>query len=225
MDGATWDLVLLALAWAAYFTVHSVLASLGLKHWVAAHWPAFMPAYRLCFNAAALALIAPILWFGRSLHGAPLWQWTGIAWWIANGLALAAVGGFIWSLRYYDGQEFLGLRQWRAKITTAEDQERFHLSPLHRFVRHPWYFLALVMVWTRDMDPAFLITALAVTLYFIVGSRLEERKLLAYHGEVYRRYMARVPALLPLPWRYLSKNDAGKLIQFANERSRDAGPA
>ena len=174
----------------------------------------------LRLRAEAVALVLPILWFGRSLHGAALWQWTGIAWWIGNGLALAAVGGFIWSLRYYDGQEFLGLRQWRTKIKIAEDQERFHLSPLHRFVRHPWYFLALVIVWTRDMDPAFLITALAVTLYFIVGSRLEERKLLAYHGEVYRRYMMQVPGLCPLPWRFLRKNEAETLIQSANENLR-----
>jgi len=220
MDGTMWDLVLLALAWAGYFAVHSALASLGLKRWVAQRWPAFMPAYRLCFNAVAVALLVPILGFGRSLHGAALWQWTGISEWIANGLALAAVVGFVWSLRYYDGQEFLGLRQWRAEITTAEDQERFHLSPLHRFVRHPWYFLALVIVWTRDMDPAFLVTALAVTVYFIVGARFEERKLLAYHGDVYRRYMARVPGLFPLPWRFLTKNEAERLIQSANESSR-----
>jgi len=220
MDGITWDLVLLALAWAAYFAVHSALASLGLKRWVAQHWPTFMPGYRLSFNIVAVALLVPILWFGRSLHGAPLWQWTGIAWWITNGLALAAVGGFIWSLRYYDGQEFLGLRQWRAKIKTAEDQERFHLSPLHRFVRHPWYFLALVIVWTRDMDPAFLVTALAITLYFIAGSRMEESKLLAYHGDVYRRYMARVPGLCPLPWRFLRENEAERLIRSANENLR-----
>jgi protein-S-isoprenylcysteine O-methyltransferase Ste14 len=62
------------------------------------------------------------------------------------------------------------------------------------------------------MDPAFLVAAIAITSYCIIGSRLEERKLLVYHGEVYRRYRERVPALLPLPWKKLSKEAAQELL-------------
>ncbi len=201
----------LAAAWLIYFSLHSLLASLWLKRRVAVRWPTLMPAYRLLFNATALVLLLPPLALMHTLEGPTLWQWSGPASWVANGLALVALTGIAWSLRYYDGQEFLGVRQWRERISTVEDQELFHLSPLHRFVRHPWYSLALVLVWTRDMDAAFMVTALAVTLYFIVGSRLEERKLIAYHGEVYRRYRQNVPALLPLPWRHLSKEAARRL--------------
>ena len=111
----------------------------------------------------------------------------------------------------YDGSEFLGLRQLRGGLTAVEDQERFNLSPLHRYVRHPWYSLGLVLVWTRDMDPAFLTTAVMITLYFVLGSRLEERKLLVYHGELYRSYRRRVPSLVPLPWRYLTREQARTL--------------
>jgi hypothetical protein len=68
-------------------------------------------------------------------------------------------------------------------VRAAEDQERFHLSSLHRFVWHPWYSLGLVIIWTRDMAPTFLVTAVMITLYFAVRSGLEERKLLVYHGE------------------------------------------
>jgi protein-S-isoprenylcysteine O-methyltransferase Ste14 len=130
-------------------------------------------------------------------------------------LAVAAALGFLWSLRWYDGSEFLGLRQWRRDLRAAEDQEGFHLSPLHRYVRHPWYSLGLVLVWTRDMDPAFLMTALMITLYFALGSRLEERKLLVYHGEIYRRYRRRVPGLIPIPWRYLTGQQARDLMDEA----------
>ena len=170
------------------------------------------PLYRLAFNLLAVLLIIPPLMLMYSLHGSWLWQWNGIAAWLANGLALLALLGFVWSLRYYDGQEFLGLRQWRIGIKTVEDQERFQISPLHRFVRHPWYSLALVLIWTRDMNAAFLVTAVAFTLYFILGSWLEERKLIQYHGEIYRRYRERVPCLIPLPWRYLSRKQVCELL-------------
>ncbi len=212
-------LTVLALAWVAYFILHSTLASLTLKRRVASNWPGLMPAYRLMFNTVAVALIIPLLIFTHASRGPLLWQWQGLASWIANGLALCAVLLFMWSLRYYDGSEFLGLKQWRTGIRTVEDQEQFRISPLHRFVRHPWYFLALLILWTRDMDAALLVTTMAVTLYFGIGSRFEEYKLRHYHGEAYRRYRQRVPALIPMPWRYLDVAGARELMTLA-ARSR-----
>jgi protein-S-isoprenylcysteine O-methyltransferase Ste14 len=211
MSADAWQRVVLVQAWAAYFVVHSLLASVRVKRWVAVRHPGWMRGYRLFFNVVAVVLVVPPLVLTFAWRGEPLWAWTGPWAWLANGLALAAAAGFVWSLRFYDSGEFLGLRQWRGRVRSVEDQERLHISPLHRFVRHPWYALGLVIVWTRDMDPAFLITALAITLYFVLGSRLEERKLIHYHGEAYRRYRRRVPGLLPLPWRVLSPAQAAEL--------------
>lgn len=205
-------LLILVLAWVVYFGIHSWLASLQLKRYVADHHPRFMPAYRLWFNGLALLLLVPPLWLTYTLPGPMLWEWTGMAWWVANGMALLALAGVFWSLRDYDGSEFLGLRQWRGRVATVEDQEEFRISTLHRFVRHPWYSLSLVLIWTRDMDLPFFISAILITLYFIIGSRLEERKLVIYHGDRYRRYRELVPALLPLPWRYLSPGQAETLL-------------
>jgi protein-S-isoprenylcysteine O-methyltransferase Ste14 len=89
---------------------------------------------------------------------------------------------------------------------------------MHRYVRHPWYALGLVVVWTRSMDAAMLVTALAITVYLVIGSRLEERKLLVYHGEAYRRYMERVPGLIPLPWRRLKSGEAERIAALAQSR-------
>jgi protein-S-isoprenylcysteine O-methyltransferase Ste14 len=201
----------LVLSWLVYFGLHSALASLGLKRWVARAHPGWMRGYRLFFNGAALALLFPPLVLTYADRGPWLWEWTGVGWWVTNALAAGAALAFLWSLRWYDGLEFLGVRQWHGRVRTAEDQERFHLSPLHRFVRHPWYSLGLVLVWTRDMDPAFLTTALMISLYFVWGSRLEERKLVVYHGAAYRRYRRLVPSLIPLPWRYLTREQARAL--------------
>lgn len=204
-------LFLLVLSWLVYFGLHSLLASLGVKRWVARKHPRWMCGYRLFFNAAALALLVPPLVLTYAHRGPWLWEWTGLGWWVTNALAAGAALGFLWSLRWYDGSEFLGLRQWRGRVRTAEDQERFHLSPMHRFVRHPWYSLGLVLVWSRDMDPAILTTALMISVYFVWGSRLEERKLVVYHGERYRRYRRLVPSLIPLPWKFLTREQARDL--------------
>ncbi len=168
-------------------------------------------AYRLLFNLLALLLLLPPLILIYLWQGPWLWQWSGPFAWLANGLALLAMAGFFWSLKYYDGAEFLGLRQWREQEKRVEDQEHLHISPLHRHVRHPWYALGLVLIWTRDMDAVLLISALLMTLYFVIGYRLEERKLVAYHGDRYRIYRQRVPGLIPLPWRYLTRKEAEQL--------------
>jgi protein-S-isoprenylcysteine O-methyltransferase Ste14 len=208
----TSDLAILAAAWLTYFFIHSLLASLPVKRMVAQRWPELMPAYRLLFNALAILLLIPPLWL--TYHGdyTTLWAWNGAAAWLANGLALLAIALFAWSLRFYDGGEFSGLRQWRQGIRTVEDQEAFHISPLHRWVRHPWYALGLVILWTRDMNSGMLLTVTLATLYFWLGSRLEERKLLEYHGEAYREYRRRVPGLLPLPWKRLSREGVETIL-------------
>lgn len=204
---------LLAWSWLGYFTLHSWLASLTMKHWVAARWPNFMPAYRLAFNAVALLLLLPILLLTYTLPAPPLWRWEGLSAWLANGVSALALAGVALSSRGYDMQEFLGLRQWRGQVRSVADQEGFRISPFHRYVRHPWYFCALLLIWARDMNAATLLSSLLLSAYFIVGSKLEENKLIRYHGEVYRRYMARVPGLVPLPGRFLTAREAEELTR------------
>jgi protein-S-isoprenylcysteine O-methyltransferase Ste14 len=214
MTESVWrDMALLLFCWIGYFALHSILASLAVKRRVAATRPDLIPYYRLVFNILAVLLLLPILWLTYRDSGPMLWRWQGIAAWLANGLALAAIFGFWLSLKSYDMQEFLGFRQLKFHIRRIEDQEHFHLSRFHRYVRHPWYFFGLVMVWTRDMSAATLLSSMVITLYFIVGSRLEEKKLLVYHGDTYRRYMARVPGLIPLPWKSLTAEEAEALLK------------
>ncbi len=220
----------LTLAWLAYFAVHSALASLTVKAWVARHWPGAMPAYRLAFNALAVLLLLPLAWLAHD-NGPLVWHWQGVWAWVSRALTVLATVGLIWSLRCYDGLEFAGLRQWwerhrwwehhrwRENHASVYEQERFQLSILHRFVRHPWYFLGLLLVWTQDMTAGYLLSALLVSAYLVVGVWLEERKLLIYYGDVYVEYRRRVPGLLPLPWRWLDADSAQRLLAQANEPS------
>ncbi|MCB1865660.1 MAG: hypothetical protein KDG50_09535 [Chromatiales bacterium] len=201
----------LAVAWLGYFALHSVAASLGVKRAVAQRWPGAMRGYRLAFNAVALAALALPLWLSWSIESPWLWRFSGAWRWVADGLAVAAIGGFLFSLRGYDGGEFIGLRQWRDRARGVEDQERLKISTLHRYVRHPWYLFAIVLIWTRDMNLAWLISAVAISAYFKLGSLLEERKLIVYHGDAYARYRDAVPGIVPRPWRHLNATQAREI--------------
>ena len=214
------DLVLLVGAWLAYFVLHTLFASLWMKREVARRWPALMPVYRLAFNALALLLLVPPVYLTFSLPGERLWEWRGGWAWLMNGLALAALCGFVFSARLYDSAEFFGLRQWRERERRVEDQENFRISAVHRYVRHPWYAMGLVLIWTRDMNLPMLLTAALLTLYLVIGSRLEERKLIAYYGDVYKEYRRLVPGLLPLPGRSLKRRHARALETRGNRKPR-----
>jgi len=100
-------------------------------------------------------------------------------------------------------QEFMGIRQLKEHSTSIEDQEHLHFSPYHRFVRHPWYFFGIVLIWLQPMDTAWLVSSIMLTLYFWLGSKLEDRKLVTYYGERYESYMKKVCGIFPLPWRTL----------------------
>ena len=207
------DLLWLALSWLAYFAIHSLLAGLSLKDWLARRHPGLMPYYRLGYNVLAILLLAGPLYLTFQPEAAPLWQWVAPWRWLGDGLAIAAMVGFVYSLMFYDGAVFLGLRQWRTRSSQVEEVGDLRISPLHRYVRHPWYSLALVVMWTRDMDVLLLLSCGLISLYFALGSRLEERKLETIYGDVYRDYCREVPGLLPRPWRRLTAQQAAELEQ------------
>ncbi len=210
-------LVWLALSWVSYAVIHSLGASLRFKTWVATRFPAMNRCYRLFYNAAAALLLAGPLWLLFSYPGGKLWHYPAPVRWTADGLALLAALGFLHSLHFYDTGEFIGLKQWRTAASDGEDRAPMTLSWLHRFVRHPWYFFGLVILWTREPDAALLLSNLLITGYLAIGSRLEENKLIAVYGDRYRRYRRKVPGLVPLPWRFLSRDEAEALMRNAAE--------
>ena len=52
---------------------------------------------------------------------------------------------------------------------------------------------------TPTMTPGHLLFAFVITAYILVAVQLEERDLLAYHGDKYAAYQSQVRMLLPLP--------------------------
>jgi hypothetical protein len=61
------------------------------------------------------------------------------------------------------------------------------------------------------MDSARLAAAVTISVYIWVGAHLEDIKLEHELGARYRDYRARVPGLLPRPWRTLSRSEFERL--------------
>lgn len=182
-----------ALGWASFGFVHSVLAAESVKGRLRlGRW------HRLAYNGFAAVHLGAIWWLGRSLLGdspplglAPELRWAGDALTL-TGLIVIGV-----ALLGYDRGRFLGTTQLR-QPDAAEDEE-LRIDGLHRYVRHPLYSGLFLVLWGHAQSEFALTTAIWASVYLLIGTYFEERRLLDRYGEAYRSYRAVTPAYIP--WR------------------------
>jgi protein-S-isoprenylcysteine O-methyltransferase Ste14 len=71
---------------------------------------------------------------------------------------------------------------------------------MHEYVRHPLYAGTLLFAWSVFfLFPmlSYLLTCATITIYTIIGIKLEERKLKALFGHQYSSYKNHVPMIIP----------------------------
>lgn len=140
------------------------------------------------------------------------WQWRPLpdsVWHIESTTArriLHAVAAAGWILVLYatlliNHFDLFGLRQvWLYFMGQPYTQVKFKESVLYRWVRHPLMLGFLIAFWaTPDMTQGHLLFAVVTTAYILVAIQIEERTLVALHGDDYRRYQKRVSMIVPMP--------------------------
>lgn len=186
------DHIYLAGAWMVYFFLHSYLASSRVKHSLRKHWPPLTRVYRLIYVAVSTFGLAGIGWLisripARFVFASSLAvQVTGII------LLLTGVLLVIQSFRQYSFTGFIGLR--------TDEHDTLQTTGLLNYIRHPIYagtILAVLGYIAMSPKSTVVVSALCIFSYLPIGIYLEEKKLIALYGEVYRHYRKRVPAVLP----------------------------
>jgi len=202
-DGATESVTLAALidlGLLSLFAVqHSVMARPAFKQWWVRYVapPIERSTYVLCTSLVLLLLF----WLWRPLP-ASVWEVThpiaAGALWAVFGLGWAIVLGASFQIGHFD---LFGLRQvyLYAKGQPYEPLP-FQTPGLYGLVRHPLMVGFVLAFWaTPTMTQGHLLFALVTTAYILVAIQLEERDLVAYHGDKYAAYQHQVRMLIPLP--------------------------
>lgn len=189
----------------------SLLLLFALQHSVMAR-PAFKrawlrivpePAERSTYVLLASAVLLLVLWqwkpltanlwnVGAALPSALIWAVFALGWLVA-----------VSSTYMIDHMDLFGLRQAYLHLRDRDCRPvEFRERWLYALVRHPLMLGLLIAFWaTPHMTAGHLLFAGLATGYILVGTRFEEHDLRESLGEVYGRYAARVPALIPMPWR------------------------
>jgi methanethiol S-methyltransferase len=180
----------------------AVQHSLMARQWFKRAWTRIVPepverSTYVLFSSVALLLL--------------FWQWRpmgGVVWSAENQalrLAIYALYFFGWLLLLVctvliDHFDLFGLRQvWLYLRGREYASVNFRTPALYRYVRHPLYLSWLIIFWaTPRMTGAHLVFAMATTAYIFMAIQFEERDLIRFYGDAYRRYREQVPMILPL---------------------------
>jgi len=199
---------------------HSIMARQWFKRW----WTAVIPesverSTYVLFSSASLLLL--------------FWQWRpmgGVVWNVESAggrLAIEAIYATGWlivlvSTFLINHFDLFGLRQVYFHLRgKACPPPGFRAPGPYRYVRHPLYFGWLTVFWAAPtMTAAHLIFALATTAYILVAIQFEERDLIRFYGETYRRYRKQVPMIIPFR---PGKNKSA--VRRADERANESAGA
>lgn len=193
------DHLIYALLWLSFGLGHSALASQAAKR--ALH--RLGRYYRLTFNLIAAGHASLIWAIGRFVLTPGLAPWPLPVWGEIALLAMAVCGGaiLVLAMRSYDGQLFLGICQVRNR-EASDETEPLATGGLNRYMRHPLYSGAILLLFGLANDALGLMTAVWASTYFVIGAYFEERRLIARYGDAYRAYRERVPMFVPFPGRH-----------------------
>lgn len=183
---------------------HSILASNKLKRKLVEEIRDKIAFYRLFYNVVSLITFYLIY----ELSPKPdiiiydlVYPWDIVIF----VLQFFALIGFIWAASAVNIWEFLGITQikryLRGEYNPNELDERYQLKKTgaFKFSRHPIYFFSILFLGLRPvMSFFYLVFFICLSLYFIIGSIYEERKLVELFGDEYVQYRDTTPRLIPV---------------------------
>jgi protein-S-isoprenylcysteine O-methyltransferase Ste14 len=192
------------LGWVLWCTLHSTLISTTVTDFAKKKLGGGFRFYRLFYNVVSLATLIPLVYYSHMLREAPVFRWEGSLGIVQIFLLVVSVYLFVAGGKHYSWARFLGISQIKAGWAgrSLADSSTFVVSGIHRIIRHPWYLGGILIVWAQDMSASTILTNLVISVYFMIGAVLEERKLVIEFGEEYREYQRSVSMLFP--WRWLT---------------------
>lgn len=187
------SIFILLLALAIWGVVHSFLASHMAKGLFRLKVGS-MDFYRLAYNVFSGVSFLPILYLMMTLPNRMVYEVPSPWNLVMFGGQLLSVILLLVAFLQTDSLAFIGLRQ----LFDQEKPGALVVHGLYKIVRHPLYTFSLLFIWlTPSVSQNSLTVYIGSTLYILIGTYFEERKLLREFGEAYAVYKKSTPMLIP----------------------------
>ncbi|MDQ6980513.1 MAG: NnrU family protein [Ghiorsea sp.] len=187
------SIILLWLYTLAFAVLHSLMATNSLKTKLYAKGVTTQ-YYRLFYSVFGIITTLIWLWMIYPLADARLYQVDGFVRYLLYAMQVVGLLIAMAAFMPIDGAVFLGLKK------AEQSSDPFIVQGVFKYIRHPMYagFMLFLLAKPEQSVISFHF-ALAVSLYFIIGSKFEEKRMLAEHPS-YADYQQKVGAFIPKLW-------------------------
>ena len=191
------EYAVLIVAWCAWCSLHSAMISLTVTNYLKVKLGNKYRFYRLFYNLFAVSTLIPVVLYEASLRSQPIFSWDGLFGIIRFIMLTTAFLLFVLGAMKFDMLHFFGIRQIQSgnSYSALSKTNDIDTSGILGLMRHPWYSATILLVWagSTQLYISSFIVNIILTAYIIIGTVLEERKLIVEYGDKYRDYMKKVP--------------------------------
>jgi methanethiol S-methyltransferase len=190
----------IALLWIVYCAFHSYLISIRFTNLVTSLLKSYYAFYRIAYVIISILLLVPLLKLSAQSNSQVIIGSGNTLSIVRHTLMAGSLLMFFWAFFFdYDSLSFWGIRQIMdfKRTKNSNPVKNIKTKGLLGITRHPMYFALIVYLWCQTFTMMDIVVNAILTLYVLVGTKLEERKLVLEFGDSYVRYQHQVPMLIP----------------------------
>lgn len=180
----------------AFAFIHSLLATDLIKKKMEKELKDKFRFYRIIYNILSFLTAAPafFVWITSSSSTPLLYSVPGWLFPLFVLLRLLAIGLFAYAAYQTDLLEFAGFKAGKTEV-------KLMTGGAYGIVRHPLYTAGIVLIFTKpEMTMLDLTASALVSIYFIAGAYIEEKRLVSAFGDAYVKYQKQVSMFVPVKW-------------------------
>jgi len=151
--------------------------------------------YRILYNVFSSIYFLFVVYYISLLPENILFSWEGHKS-IQYLLFSLGIVIFFFGAKQYNLMFFVGLQQ--IKSATSSDNQSVQKNGILGWIRHPFYTGTFFLLWARTVSDISILTNTILTLYLIVGTFLEEKKMIEDLGSAYIDYRKDVSMFFPI---------------------------
>lgn len=192
--------LLLLGGWGLWCALHSLLianATLAFLEGRLGRWYRF---HRLAYVIFSASTLIPLIHLTGRMDPTDVIVWDGLERLVPAAGLILAVALFIAGGLHFEASRFLGVHQLRSgnQPRLLSRVETLDETGILGWIRHPWYAGTFLLLWSRNLSGLWIQVNALLSIYLVVGTLLEERKLVRTFGEAYRDYQRRVSMFIPV---------------------------